>query len=330
MYNENELIKDLKHFDELEFFVKKYNNFIHNFQLLQDILSKKELKRMDECATYLRYAVFKTKDNYFDKKLIHANFCRSRWCDICNWRRRIKYFNINFNKVQLIKDKYNAKFIFITLTTRNVYFKNLKRGIREILGGFNRFLKLNRIRNNKAILGFLRSLEFTIQRNDDRYINLHIHCLVAVKTSYFNTEYNYYLSQKELTELWRKALNIDYVPIVDVRIVKNRRLKKLKKISRKIDEEGAIFEVTKYLYKSNQFLFAKKEVIEAIVKSFKSVRLIAGTGVFRFKIDAEKNEEDLIKIGDEKVNGEFLGEATYVLQDGYYRLKNFEEKEKLF
>jgi len=329
MINENEkIIEDLR-FDELEFFVKKYNNFIYNFEIMQDILSKKELKRMHECATYLRYAVFKML-NGIEKKLIYANFCKSRWCDICNWRRRLKYFNINYQKVVRIKNNYNAKFIFITLTTKNVYYKLLKEGLNEILNGFNRFLKLNRIRNNKAILGILRSLEFTIQRDDSKYINLHIHCLVAVKPVYFDTKKNYYLNQKELTELWQKALKVDYTPILDVRLVKNKRVKKKTKVNRKIDEEGAIFEVTKYLYKSNQFLDVKKEVVEAIVKSFKNVRLIASTGVFRQKSknESENLEEDLIKVGDNKVDGELLGEVVYVLEEGKYKLKKTIKKEK--
>ncbi len=332
MLNEKEkIIEDLKHFNELEFFVKKYNDFVYNFEKLQDILSKNELKRMHECATYLRYAVFRTEDNRIEKKLIHANFCRSRWCDICNWRRRIKYFNINLNKVKIIKEAYNAKFIFLTLTTKNVYYKNLKKGLNEILNAFKRFLQMNRIKNNSSILGFLRSLEFTIQKTDNRYINLHIHCLIAVKPSYFDTKLNNYLNQAELTELWQKALRVDYTPVIDVRLVKNYRKNKTKKVNRKINEEGAVFEVTKYLYKSIQFSFVKKEILEEIVKSFKNVRLIAPTGVFRSKKTAEEDEdskkEDLIKIGDEKVEGELIGEAVYLLKDGFYRLQKFEEKE---
>ena len=40
-----------------------------------------------------------------------------------------------------------------------------------------------------------------------------------------------------------------------------------------------------------------------------------------------KKKEDLIKIGDEKVSGELVGEAVYLLKDGFYHLQKFEEKE---
>jgi len=96
-----------------------------------------------------------------------------------------------------IKQEYNAKFIFLTLTTKNVYYEDLKQGIKEILTAFKKLLKSYRVANNKAILGILRSLEFTIQKSDKRYINLHIHCLIVVKTSYFNKSYNWYISQRE-------------------------------------------------------------------------------------------------------------------------------------
>jgi len=328
--DEKKLIEDLRHFNELEYFVKKYNSFINIFEKLQDVLGDRELKRMHECATWLKYAVFKT-ENGLEKKLVAANFCKSRWCDVCNWRRRIKYFNINYEKVVRIKQEHNARFIFLTLTTKNVYYKNLKEGIKEILTAFKKLLKSYRIANNKAILGILRSLEFTIQKSDKRYINLHIHCLIAVKTSYFNKNYDWYINQREWTELWRKALNVSYTPVVDVRVVKDVRTKKQNKIKRRIDEEGAIFEITKYLYKSFQFQNIEIEVLKEIVKAFKNVRLIAPTGVFRSKkskVEIESDEENLVKVGNENVNGKFLGEAEYVLEDGKYKLKKVKFKEK--
>ena len=194
--DEEKLIEDLRHFSELEFFVKKYNSTINLFEKLQEVLNDKELKRMNECATWLKYALLET-ENGVEKKLVAANFCKSRWCDVCNWRRRIKYFNINYEKVVKIKQEHNAKFIFLTLTTKNVYYEDLKQGIKEILTAFKKLLKSYRVANNKAILGILRSLEFTIQKSDKRYINLHIHCLIVVKTSYFNKSYNWYISQRE-------------------------------------------------------------------------------------------------------------------------------------
>jgi plasmid rolling circle replication initiator protein Rep len=329
MINEDyKIIEDLKNFDEPEFFVKKYNTFIHLLEKLQDVLSEDELKKIDGCGTYLKYAVFKDNKGYLQKKLIHANFCKSRWCSVCNWRRRIKYFNINRKKVLEVKKRYNAKFIFITLTTKNVYYKDLKKGLNEILKGFKRLLSFNRFRNNKAILGLLRTLEFTIQKNNQNYINLHIHCLVAVKPVYFDTKKNYYINQSELTKLWQKALNVDYVPIVDIRLVRKIRNKKNSRIKRNFDEEGAVFEVTKYLYKSIQLKDIDVDVLRYIVRSFKGVRLIAPVGVFRNKSKNEEKEveEDLVKIGDDDlINGELLGEAVYILRDGKYELKDFKK-----
>jgi len=60
MYNENELIKDLKHFNELEFFVKKYNSMHYLLELGQDVFNEREIEKFNECASYLKYAIFKT------------------------------------------------------------------------------------------------------------------------------------------------------------------------------------------------------------------------------------------------------------------------------
>ena len=249
---------------------------------------------------------------------------------MCNWRRRIKYFNINFEKVVKIKQEHNAKFIFLTLTTKNVYYEDLKQGIKEILTAFKKLLKSYRVANNKAILGILRSLEFTIQKSDKRYINLHIHCLIAVKTSYFNKKYDWYINQREWAKLWQRALGVSYIPVVDVRVVKDVRVKKQNKIKRRINEEGAIFEVTKYLYKSIQFQDIETEVLRQIVYAFKNVRLIAPIGVFRGKKSKveNKNEEDLIKVSNKEVFGEFLGEVEYLLDNGRYMLKRVELVDK--
>jgi len=71
--DEKELVEDLRHFDELEFFVKKYNSSINLFEKLQDVLSDKELRRMNECATWLKYALFKT-ENGVEKKIGGGEF----------------------------------------------------------------------------------------------------------------------------------------------------------------------------------------------------------------------------------------------------------------
>ena len=57
-----------------------------------------------------------------------------------------------------------------------------------------------------------------------------------VKPGYFRSKADY-LKQEEWTELWQKAMKLDYTPMVDIRAVKADKGKGLK---------GAILETAKY------------------------------------------------------------------------------------
>jgi len=322
----SELYQVYKDFFESEIFEKKFNGMWRNIELMQEVLGEKQLRRYNECAIYLKYAVVKDLEGNFVEKLVAANFCKNRWCNICNWRRSLKYRTILNNRILKIKDEYNAKFIFITFTIKNTYYKNLKDDLKLILKSFSRLFKYL-LRKNRGILGYVRSLEFTIQKSDIEYINLHIHVLVAVTTSYFNKNYNLYLNQREWSRLWQKYLGVNYTPVVDVRVVKKR-----KKSDYSV-EELVVFEVIKYVLKDTDILRLQKEkrldIFKELYQSFKNVRNLGFGGVFapkNFK-QKEENEEDLINVKDSEIKGEVIAELEYVLKDkdeGYI-LKNIKE-----
>jgi len=71
-------------------------------------------------------------------------------------------------------------------------------------------------------------------------------------------------------------------------------------------------------------------VLKQIVYAFKNVRLIAPIGVFRGKKSKveNKNEEDLIKVGNKEVLGELIGEIEYLLDNGRYMLRRVELVDK--
>ncbi len=321
----NELYQVYKNFFESEIFEKKFNGMWRNIELMQEVLNKKQLERYHNCSTYLKYAIVKNLEGNFVEKLVVANFCKNRWCSICNWRRSLKYRTILNNRIVKVKEKYNAKFIFVTFTIKNTYYKNLKEDLKLILNSFSKLFKYL-LRRNRGILGYVRSLEFTLQKDNIEFINLHIHVLVAVTTSYFNKNYNLYLNQKDWTNLWQKYLGVDYKPVVDVRLVKKR------KKSTYTAEELAVFEVVKYILKDIDLLRLQKEkrvdIFKELYQSFRNVRNLGFGGVFAPKnFKKEKEEEDLINIKDSEIKGEVVAEIEYVLKDkdSGYVLKNFKE-----
>jgi len=322
-----ELYQEFEIFDETKFFEKKFNSLWRNIELVQDVFTKKEFERYFNCSTYLKYVIVKD-NNQLHKKLIAANLCRNRWCEICNWRRRLKYQNILLKRIEKIKKENKVKYIFVTLTIKNSHFLNLKNDLNLILKAFNKLFK-KLLRSNKTILGYVRSLEFTLQKNDIEFINLHIHTLILVAPGYFDTSKNYYINQKKWVELWQKYLGVDYTPIVDVRLVKKRARNKNLTL-----EEIIVAEVIKYILKGTDILRLQKEkrvdIFEVLYKNFKNVRNLSSGGVLTpryFNQKEQKEEEDLINIKESEIKGEIVAELEYVLKDkdeGYI-LKNIKE-----
>lgn len=89
---------------------------------------------------------------------------------------------------------------------------------------FNLMVKYKKVKKN--MLGYLKATEVTVNKKDGSY-NQHLHVLVFVKSSYFVKSENY-ISQAELTDFWKKALKIDYTPVVNVKAVKPKATEKEK------------------------------------------------------------------------------------------------------
>src|SRR5690625_6251690 len=70
----------------------------------------------------------------------------------------------------------------------------------------------------KNLVGFMRATEVTVNEIDNSY-NQHMHVLICVESTYFYNKENY-ITQKEWTQLWKRAMKLDYDPIVDVRAIR--------------------------------------------------------------------------------------------------------------
>ena len=102
-------------------------HFSQRYKELLKIRSRKNLNYLSNCSDYLKFS--KSSDN--DLVLTQAYFCRSRFCTLCNWRRRLKlghrfysYFSENYQDYQLV---------FLTLTLPNCHLAHLRQNL-DILG----------------------------------------------------------------------------------------------------------------------------------------------------------------------------------------------------
>src|SRR5699024_3459795 len=180
-----------------------------------------------DCAEVLEYKVsYETGE----KTLYRVWFCKSRLCPMCNWRRAMKH-GIQSQKVvaEVIKQKPTVRWLFLTLTVRNVY---------------------DGTELNKKLLEIIRETEVTVNNIDNSY-NQHMHVLVCVESTYFDNTENY-VNQKQWIQLWKRAMKLDYDTNVKVQMIRPKN-------KHKADIKSAIDETAKYPVKDTDFMTDDKE-----------------------------------------------------------------------
>lgn len=239
------------------------------------------------------------------------------------------------------KNDKKARFLFLTLTNKNCNLEELPKTVDEILKAFT---KLRKRKELNFLKGLVRALEITIDRElyinkkmynrkKDYYrknglnvgdinpnymmCNVHIHSILHTNHNDYTRYGGNWLSQKKITELWRNCLNVEYVPIVDIRAFKHK----------KNAEKGHEFaEMSKYTVKSADIIKSvenmsefenDKKVIYWLNTALKNRRLFDMSGSFReikrqLKFD-EKRFEDYIEFDEEDV--------IYIL-NYYFNFKN--------
>ncbi|TPR41944.1 protein rep, partial [Apilactobacillus micheneri] len=186
---------------------KKLENITYGDYLL--MLHYRKASRVKECGNVLRFK--KYQDGHL--KLYQTWFCKSRLCPLCAWRRSMK----NSNQLQSIlteahKEYPKGRFLFLTLSSKNTYSDSLKSELKKYGVSFNRLIKYKKV--SKNLLGYVRSTEITVNQDDGSY-NQHMHVLLFVSSRYFKGDGENYISQKEWTKFWRKAMKLDYYPMVN-------------------------------------------------------------------------------------------------------------------
>lgn len=290
-----QVLKDIRKNGKTNDWQEKKKGNLKYFSLLEELKYKKA-ERVQLCSEVLQFE--KAEEGL---KLRQAWFCKSRLCPICNWRKSLKHSNQVIQIVnEAVKRNPKGRFLFWTLTTKNVFTgKELNEEITKLSKAFNRLMDYKKIQKN--MLGYLKATEVTVNQKDGSY-NQHLHVLVFVKANYFSGKEDNYISQSDLTEFWKKALKIDYTPIVNIKAVKPKATEKEKGVI------GAVYETAKYPVKSIDYLTNDRDEnlqrVEDLEKGLKSKRLISFGGIFkeiRKELQLEDVESgDLIKTDSEE------------------------------
>lgn len=212
------------------------------------------------------------------RKLAKANFCRLRLCPMCSWRRSLKLFSQVSKITDAILAEKKVRFIFVTLTVKNVSGSELRDTIKRMNDGFKRLTGkgngalLVSAGLRKNLLGYMKAIEVTYnsRRND---FHPHIHCIFEVRPSYFDGSSGGYLTHSDWRQMWQNVMRLDYEPQVSVRAIKDATAK-------------AVAEVAKYPVKMVDLLKIKnkKKAAEALIQlkyGVHNCRFITFGGDFR-------------------------------------------------
>ncbi len=298
---------------------------------------------LENCATYLEFKKFQDDS----LKLSLANFCKVRLCPMCAWRRSLKIFSQVSKVMNVLEERKDYKFIFLTLTCENVNGDELNNQLDLLSKSFKKLFLRKKVK--QSIKGYFRALEVTHDTNKyitkdmyygnkDKHLKSrakyykglglkvgdlnpnfnkyhpHYHCILVVDKGYFTNE-KIYLSQKQWTSLWQESLKCDYIPIVDVRKFKNNNTKE-------------ISEVSKYTVKDNDYIThddnLTDETIYVLDIALKNRRLVGFSGIFKdihkeLNLKDLDNDDDLIHIDDDEEIREDLEYelVTYKWNVGY-------------
>lgn len=281
-------------------------------------------ERTRNCSSFMQFNVYQNGD----KRLKSANFCKLRLCPMCIGRRARRNAWKLSQVLDLVEEEHKAKFIFLTLTMKNVDGEHLGDALGQITKAWERFQGQRQI--ERSLPGWFRAIEIT--RGDNRWhrnrktgkmefwadngYHVHIHAIGAVEADYFSRESRRtgkYLNQTELIQRWKKALRVDYDPSVDIATTKAKRKRGgVESASLAAAKEGAKYPVKDEEY-IDQTLPEDRavEIVKDYTEALQRRRLMAFGGWMKDaarKLDAEdlEDDKDLIHVDKDDIRTDLV------------------------
>lgn len=266
--------------------------------------------RVKYCSCQL---AFKVNNETGEKKLDSMNSCQVRLCPMCNWRRSLKIYGQTSKVMDKALEDKEYRFLFLTLTCRNVEGDDLSKTIDKLFHAFNLLTKRKVVK--QSVKGWFRALEVThnLDELSESYntYHPHFHIILMVNKSYFNDP-NYYISQDKWTSLWKSCLKVDYTPIVHVTAFKTGTKKQTAK---------SLAEAAKYTVKDEDYLIPEdkelsKETVYILDTALANRRLVAFGGELR-RIHRELNLDDIVDgdlVNTDNENDELREDIKYHIE----------------
>lgn len=304
--------------------------------------------RIKNCGTYLEFKRFKNNNDF---KLHTANFCKQRLCPMCSWRRSLKIFGQVSRIMEEAKKEKEYRFIFLTLTQRNVTGLQLSDELDKMFKGWKKLTERKSFK--KAFIGWFRALEIThdvdeiiskkmFNKKEKYYISRglsvgdrnpnydtyhpHFHVILMVHKSYFKKA-DLYITNDQMIEMWKESMGLDYSPNIDIRAFKTEGK----------DLSKSIAETAKYTVKDDDVLISDNQELTDISvvildHALCGRRLVAFGGKlkeFHKKLNLDDFENgDLVNTDSEEIENSELDFVieTYFWHIGYKQYVRYKDE----
>lgn len=239
------------------------------------------------------------------RRLVKGNFCKYRFCPMCQWRMARKVCREVLGRLRTIDEQHNGvALLFLTLTIKNEPLTELNSTVKLLSKAFYRMQQLKQYKD--AVLGSIRAIEFLGDNTEAGECHPHFHCLLVVNKSYFKSRD--YINFEEWTSLWQRSLRVNYRPVINV-----QRVKPKGKMSAIV---AAALEVVKYSVTSSDLEKLSKEDFQELDRQTRNIRQYNYSGELK---DAEPTFDD---VEDESL-WELLEEEYYQWSHGKYSKRKF-------
>lgn len=261
---------------------------IANVLISTELFNKRGL-RMGTCTEILKFGhVVNPQTGEARLSLREAHFCKDRLCPVCNKRRGALWRKRFRDKIpELQKTFPAARWVFLTLTIKNCHIGDLRVTIQNLNKGWQNLVRRKKVK--KILLGHVRATEVTRSKIGEAHP--HFHCMLMIPSTFFKGEN--YIKQDEWAKMWQECLGVDYIPITDVRSIKNIKTDQ-KNLDQNIADDlyQGVMETVKYATKSKDLLNDEKWLLE-YAKQVKGLRFIDTGGALKniFKVEQETDKD---------------------------------------
>nr|CDL66132.1 unnamed protein product [uncultured bacterium] len=239
------------------------------------------------------------------RRLVKGNFCKYRFCPMCQWRMARKVCREVLGRLRTIDEQHNGvALLFLTLTIKNEPLTELNSTVKLLSKAFYRMQQLKQYKD--AVLGSIRAIEFLGDNTEAGECHPHFHCLLVVNKSYFKSRD--YINFEEWTSLWQRSLRVNYRPVINV-----QRVKPKGKMSAIV---AAALEVVKYSVTSSDLEKLSKEDFQELDRQTRNIRQYNYSGELK---DAEPTFDEL----EDESLWELLEEEYYQWSHGKYSKRKF-------